>query len=179
MSRPTAVDASAPPQRNAGHSPSARTVLPLQRAGAALDDGTLESRLPDAGADGHGTVESLSHEAKPRVAARRQDRRARRVLIPVFPGTNCEYDTRARLRRGGRGRRASSCVRNLHAADDVARQRRALCSRRSGPRRSIVHPRRLLRRRRAGRLRQVHHRLLPQRRSHGGRSRRCSSSATA
>ena len=100
-----------------------------------------------------------------------------KVLIPVFPGTNCEYDSAKAVDDAG-------AEPEIHGRQQPDRprhgpQRGATSPRRCTPGPDDVHPRRLLRRRRARRLRQVHHRLLPQRRREGGSHTSCWSSGTA
>ena len=80
----------------------------------SLYDGRLEKVFPVRTAD-EGAARAFSFEAGP--ARRSRIKVARpRVLIPVFPGTNCEYDTENAFRRAG-----AICevmvVRNLTAAD--------------------------------------------------------------
>ena len=66
---------------------------------AALNDAVLEAVYPTKTRDS-GTVESFSHETKARVAPAVKQARPK-ALIPVFPGTNCEYDTARAFRRAG------------------------------------------------------------------------------
>ena len=97
---------------------------------------------------------AISYEAERRVRPAAPVARPR-VLIPVFPGTNCEYDTaRAFIKAGAVPE--IMVVRNLTAQSGGGLRRGG------GAQPDRVHPRRLLRRRRARRLRQVHHGLLPQ-----------------
>ena len=99
-----------------------------------------------------------------------------RVIIPVFPGNNCEYDTARAFRTAGA--EADTFVINNLSPAAVAESTHELA--RAHPREPDRHdPRRLLRRRRARRLRQVHHRVLPRPRGHRGRSRPAAGSATA
>ena len=89
----------------------------------ALDDiqraweGKLESVLPCLSAPGQGSgrVRALSYECAGRVAPKVGVARPR-ALIPVFPGTNCEYDTARALRRAG-AEPEIFVVRNLTPAD--------------------------------------------------------------
>ena len=100
-----------------------------------------------------------------------------RVLIPVFPGTNCEYDT-ARAVRAGR-RRAGDVG---HPQPDRRGHRRVRVEpwpKQINQTPDHHHARRLLRRRRARRLRQVHHRLLPQPRDHRRGARAAQTTGTA
>ena len=66
---------------------------------AALNDAVLEAVYPTKTRDS-GTVESFSHETKTRVAPAVKQVRPK-ALIPVFPGTNCEYDTQRALSEAG------------------------------------------------------------------------------
>ena len=74
----------------------------------------LESVFPTRTADS-GAVEKIS-SAKPNVLVARESFAAPRVVIPVFPGTNCEYDTARAVSRAG-GVPEIVVVRNLSAAD--------------------------------------------------------------
>jgi phosphoribosylformylglycinamidine synthase len=66
----------------------------------ALNEGTLNSVYPNRVTQGTGSVPVLVAPAGPRTAPKTGCKRPR-VLIPVFPGTNCEYDSaRAVLRAG-------------------------------------------------------------------------------
>ena len=88
-----------------------------------------------------------------------------KVLIPAFPGTNCEYDSAKAVRDAG-AEPEIIVIQNRNAdaiSRSVERFARELKDAQMG-----VHPRRFLRRRRARRLRQVHYRLLPQRCHQGG-----------
>ena len=100
---------------------------------------------------------------------------AHRSMIPVFPGTNCEYDTARAFRRAG-GDPHVLVLKNLTPAD-VAESCDALVKALD----EVSDPHaagRLLRRRRAGRQRQVHHRFLPRRLLWRTLSTVCSTSAT-
>ena len=80
----------------------------------ALNEGVLESVYPTRTADS-GPVETLTYRTTERKAPAVAVARPR-VLIPVFPGTNCEYDTqRAFLEAGAAAE--TFVLRNLTAAD--------------------------------------------------------------
>ena len=80
----------------------------------ALNEGVLESVYPTRTADS-GPVETLTYRTPERKAPAVAVARPR-VLIPVFPGTNCEYDTqRAFLEAGAEAE--TFVLRNLTAAD--------------------------------------------------------------
>ena len=81
---------------------------------AALNDAVLEAVYPTKTQDS-GTVESFSHETKTRVAPAVKQARPK-ALIPVFPGTNCEYDTQRALSEAGADAE-QFIVRNLTSAD--------------------------------------------------------------
>ena len=81
---------------------------------AALNDAVLEAVYPTKTRDS-GTVESFSHETKTRVAPAVMQVRPK-ALIPVFPGTNCEYDTQRALSEAGADAE-QFIVRNLTSAD--------------------------------------------------------------
>ena len=81
---------------------------------AALNDAVLEAVYPTKTRDS-GTVESFSHETKTRVAPAVKQARPK-ALIPVFPGTNCEYDTQRALSEAGADAE-QFIVRNLTSAD--------------------------------------------------------------
>jgi phosphoribosylformylglycinamidine synthase len=63
-------------------------------------DHTLESTFPSKAAEPAGTPDTFSHKvslgAKPRVRLAKP-----RVIIPVFPGSNCEYDSARAFRAAG------------------------------------------------------------------------------
>ena len=77
--------------------------------------GTLEDIFPTAPEQDTRPIQSarytLRNTAKPKAAAARP-----RVAIPVFPGTNCEYDTAAAFERAG-ARAELFVVRNLTSRD--------------------------------------------------------------
>ena len=81
---------------------------------AALNDAVLEAVYPTKPRDS-GTVESFSHETKTRGAPAGKQARPK-ALIPVFPGTNCEYDTQRALSEAGADAE-QFIVRNLTSAD--------------------------------------------------------------
>ena len=80
-------------------------------------EGKLEPVMPDLSAPGQGRehVRKLNFAAgSPLVAGTKFARP--RALIPVFPGTNCEYDTARALRRAG-AEPEILVIRNLSPAD--------------------------------------------------------------
>ena len=80
-------------------------------------EGKLESVLPCLSAPGQEPerVRAVSYECSARVAPKVGVARPR-ALIPVFPGTNCEYDTARALRRAG-AEPEIFVVRNLTSAE--------------------------------------------------------------
>ena len=80
----------------------------------ALNDSVLESVYPTKTQDA-GTVESFTYETEKRVAPAVKTARPK-VLIPVFPGTNCEYDTQRALLEAGADAE-QFIIRNLTSAD--------------------------------------------------------------
>ena len=80
----------------------------------ALNDAVLESVYPTK-TQSAGVVESLSYEAQERVAPAIKLARPK-ALIPVFPGTNCEYDTQRALLEAGADAE-QFIIRNLTSAD--------------------------------------------------------------
>ena len=80
----------------------------------ALNDAVLESVYPTK-TQSAGAVESLSYEAQERVAPAIKLARPK-ALIPVFPGTNCEYDTQRALLEAGADAE-QFIIRNLTSAD--------------------------------------------------------------
>ena len=84
----------------------------------ALNEGVLEGVYPTRTAEQPEPPAAFSHRADRRAAPAAKTARPR-ALIPVFPGTNCEYDTqRALLDAGAEGE--IMVLRNL-TADDVGR----------------------------------------------------------
>ena len=84
----------------------------------ALNEGVLEGVYPTRTAEQAEPPAAFSHRADRRAAPAVKTARPR-ALIPVFPGTNCEYDTqRALLDAGAEGE--IMVLRNL-TADDVGR----------------------------------------------------------
>ena len=81
---------------------------------AALNDAVLESVYP-TGTEKTGTVESFTYEAETRAAPAVRLARVK-ALIPVFPGTNCEYDTQRALLEAGADAE-QFIIRNLTSAD--------------------------------------------------------------
>ena len=80
----------------------------------ALNDSVLESVYPTKTQDA-GTVECFTYETEKRVAPAVKIARPK-ALIPVFPGTNCEYDTQRALLEAGADAE-QFIIRNLTSAD--------------------------------------------------------------
>ncbi|MBQ2432266.1 MAG: phosphoribosylformylglycinamidine synthase [Peptococcaceae bacterium] len=92
----------------------------------AIWEGTLEDIFPTRTAD-KGTVEAYSYNTRPQYTAKAKIAKPKAV-IPVFPGTNCEYDTARILERVG-GKAEIVTVANLTPAmleDSIARMEKAL-----------------------------------------------------
>ncbi len=92
----------------------------------AIWEGTLEDVYPTRTED-HGTVKAYSFTARPDYTAKTKIARPKAV-IPVFPGTNCEYDTARILERVG-GHAEIVNVANLTPVmleDSIARMEKAL-----------------------------------------------------
>ena len=81
---------------------------------AALNDAVLEEVYPTK-TEKTGTVEPFSCEAETRVSPAIRLARPK-ALIPVFPGTNCEYDTKRALMEAGADAEPF-IIRNLTSAD--------------------------------------------------------------
>ena len=82
----------------------------------ALSEAKLEPVYPSCAPAHSGAVEDFGY-AGPRQASPAHIRTAKpRFLIPVFPGTNCEYDSARAVERAG-GEAEIFIVRNLSAAD--------------------------------------------------------------
>ena len=81
---------------------------------AALNDAVLEEVYPTRTGK-TGTVEPFSCEAETRVSPEIKLARPK-ALIPVFPGTNCEYDTKRALMEAGADAEPF-IIRNLTSAD--------------------------------------------------------------
>ena len=80
----------------------------------ASHEGTLEAIFPTVATEPEGTPPAIAHAV--RSTARPKVRVAKpRVLIPVFPGTNCEYDTARAFRQAG-AEPEILVLRNLDAA---------------------------------------------------------------
>ena len=88
--------------------------------GAVIEayEGKLESVYPCNITSPESTVKTVSYEAKTRVAPHVKCAKPR-VLIPVFPGTNCEYDSAKAVRDGGA--EAEIFVINNLTADGIKR----------------------------------------------------------
>ena len=80
----------------------------------ALNDSVLESVYPTKTQDA-GTVVRFTYETEKRVAPAVKTARPK-ALIPVFPGTNCEYDTQRALLEAGADAE-QFIIRNLTSAD--------------------------------------------------------------
>ena len=148
---------------------AAGETLDLDAVQEAWESG-IESVFPyrSKGEDKGATVETIDfHAAEEDRVRRLVPWRKPHVVIPVFPGNNCEYDSAAAFERAGADV-TTLIVNNLTAG----RRRRihAGVGRRDQQEPDRDDPRRLLRRRRAGRLRQVHHRVLPHAGRHRGRA---------
>ena len=92
----------------------------------AIWEGTLEDIFPTRTAD-KGTVEAYNYNTRPQYTAKAKIAKPKAV-IPVFPGTNCEYDTARILERVG-GKAEIVTVANLTPAmleDSIARMEKAL-----------------------------------------------------
>ena len=110
-------------------------------------------------------VEAISYPVKPLDRVAPAVRLAKpRIIIPVFPGTNCEYDTARAFRRAG-GDPHILVLKNLTPAD-VAESCEALVKELDAAQ-ILMLPGGFFGRRRAGRFGQVHLGLLP--RAGGGR----------
>ena len=116
-----------------GHT-TAQPQIVLGDAAVSLDDltavweGTLEDIYPTRTSD-KGTVEAYNFATRPSYKAAAKISRPKAV-IPVFPGTNCEYDTARILERVG-GQAEIVNVANLTPAmleDSIARMEKALQS---------------------------------------------------
>ncbi len=83
-----------------------------------LHEGVLEDVYPTLAKESAGEVKTLSSDTKCNVAPAVKVAKPK-VLIPVFPGTNCEYDSARAVLNGG-AEPEIFVVRNL-TADDVAR----------------------------------------------------------
>lgn len=93
---------------------------------SAIWEDTLEDIFPTRTAD-KGTVEAYSYNTRPQYTAKAKIAQPKAV-IPVFPGTNCEYDTARILERVG-GKAEIVNVANLTPAmleDSIARMEKAL-----------------------------------------------------
>jgi phosphoribosylformylglycinamidine synthase len=75
------------------------TSLPLAELQAAWR-APLESTYPSGAVSPHPELETFSHSA-PSVRTAKNKIAKPRVIIPVFPGTNCEYDTARVFREAG------------------------------------------------------------------------------
>ena len=111
---------------------TAEPQIVLGDASVSLDaltpiwEGTLEDIFPTRTSD-KGTVEAYSCSERPAYTAAAKIARPKAV-IPVFPGTNCEYDTARILERVG-GKAEIVTVANLTPAmleDSIARMEKAL-----------------------------------------------------
>ena len=83
-----------------------------------LNTQTLEDIYPVHANENIGNVETFSYAGKCDIASAKQVKRPK-VLIPVFPGTNCEFDSARAVEKAG-AEAEIFVVRNL-TAEDVAR----------------------------------------------------------
>ena len=84
----------------------------------AINTGVLENVYPTKTVETKAEIPAFSHEAVTRVAPAIKVAKPK-VLIPVFPGTNCEFDSARAVMAAG-GEADIAVIRNL-TADDVAR----------------------------------------------------------
>ena len=84
----------------------------------ALNTATLEDVYPVHANENIGEIKTFSYEGKCEIAPASIVAKPR-VLIPVFPGTNCEYDSARAVEKAG-GEAEIFVIRNL-TAEDVAR----------------------------------------------------------
>ncbi len=82
---------------------------------SGIYEGVLESVYPNKTAEETKKTQSVSYSAQKRVSPAVGVARPK-VLIPVFPGTNCEYDTARALEKAG-AEPIISIVKNLTAKD--------------------------------------------------------------
>ena len=92
----------------------------------ALNTAVLENVYPTKTVETKETIPTFSSEAQSRVAPAVKVAKPK-VLIPVFPGTNCEYDSARAVMNAG-GEADIVVVRNL-TAEDVARSVETVASR--------------------------------------------------
>ena len=85
---------------------------------AALNDATLEDVYPTVAKVKESDIPTFSYNTGSTVAPKTKVARPK-VLIPVFPGTNCEYDSARAVERAG-AEAEIVVIRNL-TSDDVAR----------------------------------------------------------
>ncbi len=88
----------------------------------ALNEGVLADVYPTRAGE-TGAVEAFTYSAQERKAPAVKNAKPR-ALIPVFPGTNCEYDTARAVTEAG-GEAEILVVRNLSAADTAQSIERA------------------------------------------------------
>ena len=130
----------------------------------------LEPVLPYRTAEAAGPAQeapALKYEALNRVAPKVGTAKPR-VLIPVFPGTNCEYDSARAMERAGAEPRG---IRHQQPHPGPCGRERGCCEGAHRAQPDDLPAGRLLRRRRAGGQRQVHHGVFPQPGHHRGRAR--------
>ncbi|MBQ9913396.1 MAG: phosphoribosylformylglycinamidine synthase [Clostridia bacterium] len=84
----------------------------------ALHTATLEDVYPTKAKEDEGEIPTFSYEGKCSASAKNKVAKPK-VLIPVFPGTNCEYDSARAVEKAG-GEAEIFVIRNL-TAEDVAR----------------------------------------------------------
>ncbi len=99
-------------------------VITLEDDSATIDElyrlhtATLESVYPTKAKEDKGEITTYSFDGKCDLAPAKKVVRPK-VLIPVFPGTNCEYDSARAVEKAG-GEAEIFVIRNL-TAEDVAR----------------------------------------------------------
>jgi len=116
-------DVSIPGVMKIGHTTAEKSIV-LGSDSASIEElfrlheGVLEDVYPTQAKKSAGTITTLSYEGKCTVAPAVKVAKPK-VLIPVFPGTNCEYDSARAVERAG-AEAEIFVIRNL-TADDVAR----------------------------------------------------------
>ena len=99
-------------------------VIKLQDDTATIEElyklhtATLEDVYPTKAKEDKGEIPTYSFEGKCNIAPANKTNKPK-VLIPVFPGTNCEYDSARAVEKAG-GEAEIFVIRNL-TAEDVAR----------------------------------------------------------
>ncbi len=99
-------------------------VIVLEKDSATIEElyklhsGTLEDVYPTKAREDEGEIPTFSFEGKCSASAKNKTDKPK-VLIPVFPGTNCEYDSARAVEAAG-AEAEIFVIRNL-SAEDVAR----------------------------------------------------------